>query len=161
MKADRKTMTALVLNSPRVRIRPGFKELLDYCREKGFKVSIVSNGLTFYIEAILHKLGVNGIDIYAAENEFFPGGMKVRYVGPDGGELEAGFKEAYTGMLAKKGFEVIYIGNGNSDIYPSRLSKYVFATADLLERCRKEKLACCPFDDFFDVIRGLEKLELA
>ena len=80
----------------------------------------------------MKKLGINGVDMYAAENIFFPGGMKVRYVGPDGKELEAGFKEAYTEMLCQEGYDVIYVGNGTSDIYPSRKAKHVFATADLI-----------------------------
>jgi 2-hydroxy-3-keto-5-methylthiopentenyl-1-phosphate phosphatase len=161
MKADRKTMTDLVLTSERVKIRPGFRELLEYCAGKGFKIVIVSNGLRFYIEAILKKLGLDGIkgmEIYAARNDFYPGGVKVAYIGPDGKELEAGFKEAYTEMLVKKGYHVIYMGNGDSDIYPSRLANHVFATEQLLKRCRTENLVCIPFNDFFEVIKGLESI---
>jgi len=158
MKADRQTMTDLVLNSDRVKIRPGFRELIDYCSRKSFKPVIVSNGLIFYIEAILNRLGVNGIEVHAAENRFSPGGMNVRYVGPDGTEMEVGYKEAYTELLQKRGYNVIYVGNGTSDIYPSRQARHVFATADLLERCREENLECTPFTDFYDVIRGLENL---
>ena len=90
MKADKKTMTEMVLTSERVKIRPGFRELLEYCINKGFKIVIVSNGLHFYIEAILKSLGVKGIkglEIYAAKNDFYPGGMKVAYIGPDGAEV--------------------------------------------------------------------------
>ena len=160
MQSDRQTMTDFVLTSDRVKIRPGLKEFIDYCKKKDYKVVIVSNGLTFYIEAILEKLGVNGLDIYAAENVFYPGGVKVRYLGPDGKELEAGFKEAYTAMLCKEGYDVIYIGNGTSDIYPSRLSKHVFATADLLKGCRKENLKCYPFEDFYDVTKAMKSLKI-
>jgi len=158
MKADRQTMTDLVLTSDRVKIRPGFRELVDYCEQHDYKVSIVSNGLTFYIEAILENLGINGVDIYAARNQFGPDGMKVAYIGPDGSEKEAGFKEAYTVFLKERGYSVIYVGNGISDIYPSREAVKVFATGDLLEKCRQEDLDCTPFRDFFDVIRGLESL---
>src|SRR4030042_4410089 len=93
--------------------------------------------------------GLKGLEIYAAKNDFYPGGVKVAYIGPDGAELEAGFKEAYTEMLVNKGYRVIYMGNGDSDIYPARLAKYVFATDQLLKRCRKEKLDCFPFKGFF------------
>jgi 2-hydroxy-3-keto-5-methylthiopentenyl-1-phosphate phosphatase len=161
MKASRETMTELVLTSDRVKIRPGFSELVDYCLRKGYKIVIVSNGLIFYIEAILKKLGINGIDLYAAENEFYPEGMKVRYIGPDGTEKEDSFKEAYTRMLRQQGYDVIYIGNGDSDIYPARQASHVFATAELLECLRQENLACIPFTDFYDVIKGLEELALA
>jgi 2-hydroxy-3-keto-5-methylthiopentenyl-1-phosphate phosphatase len=158
MKADRQAMTDLVLTSERVKIRPGFHELVDYCSQKGYKVVIVSNGLIFYIEVLLERLGIDGIDVYAAENEFSPDGMKVRYVGPDGTEKEAGFKEAYTELLVKQGYSIVYVGNGMSDIYSSRMSIKVFATGDLLECCRREKLECTPFNDLHDVVRGLKAL---
>jgi 2-hydroxy-3-keto-5-methylthiopentenyl-1-phosphate phosphatase len=163
MKADRDTMIEMVLHSARLKIRAGFKELLEYCERRGFTIAIVSNGLHFYIEAILKYLGVHavkGLEIYAAQNEFYPDGMSVAYIGPDGAELEAGFKEAHTAMLVKKGYRVVYVGNGNSDIYPARLAQYVFATEELLKRCRTDKLECIPFADFFEVIKGLEDLNL-
>jgi 2-hydroxy-3-keto-5-methylthiopentenyl-1-phosphate phosphatase len=163
LKADRKTMTDFVLTSEGVKIRPGFKELLEYCSGKGYRLLIVSNGWDFYIEAILKKLGVNGnkgLEIYAAETLFYDGNMKAEYIGPNGKEVEDGFKEAYTKMLVKNGYPVIYIGNGDSDIYPARQAKFIFATDQLLKRCQAEKLDCIPFNDFFEVIKGLEKLPL-
>jgi 2-hydroxy-3-keto-5-methylthiopentenyl-1-phosphate phosphatase len=158
VKADRKTMTDLVLNSDRVKIRPGLHDYLDYCSQKDIKNVIVSNGLIFYIEAILKKLGLNSIEVYAARNRFHPRGMKVAYVGPDGTEMEVGFKEAYTELLEKKGYNVIYIGNGASDIFSARRARHVFAVDELLKCCRKENLPCTPFTDFYDIIRGLEAL---
>ena len=160
MIADRKTMTDFVLNNPRVKVRSGFKEFIDYCKNNGIEVVIVSNGLTFYIEAILDKLGISGLVIHAAENIFSPSGMKVRYLGPNGKEVDTAFKEAYTDMLCKMGYQVIYVGDGNSDIYPSRKAQYVCATAQLLKRCREENLKCYPFNDFFDVIKIIDSLKL-
>ncbi len=161
IKADEKTSTDFVLKSPRVKVRPGLREFIDYCKNKRIKVIIVSHGLTFYIEAILDKLGIKGLEIHAAENVFSPDGMKVRYLGPDGKELEAGFKEAYTGMLKQEGYQVVYIGDGNSDIYPSRNADYVCATSNLLLRCREEKLKCYPFNNFYDVIKIVDSLKLS
>ena len=75
-------------------------------------------------------------------------------------EIEVGFKETYTEFLEKKGFDIIYIGDGNSDIFSARRAKYVFAVDELLKRCRKEKLPCASFTDFFDIIKGLEAITL-
>lgn len=159
MKADRKTMTDFVLSSPHVKMRPGFNELIDYCRKQGYKTIIVSNGLSFYIEALLKTLGIKNLEVHAAENTFFKGGMDVKYLGPDGNVMDAGFKEAYTANLHKQGYYVIYIGNGTSDIHPARLAQQVFACEDLLKACNTEKLACHPFADFFEVTEILKKLE--
>ena len=158
VKADKKTMTDLVLSSDRVKIRPGFRDYLEYCSQNDIKNVIVSNGLIFYIEAILKKLGLDSVQVYAARNSFSHDGMKVAYIGPDGTEMEVGFKEAYTALLEKKGYHVIYVGNGASDIFSARRAKYVFAVDELLKCCRKEKVPCTPFTDFYDIIKGLETL---
>jgi 2-hydroxy-3-keto-5-methylthiopentenyl-1-phosphate phosphatase len=158
VKADEKTQLDLVFNSGRVKIRPGLRELVDYCKVKDCKFIIVSNGLTFYIEALLEKQGLDQVEVFAARNVFHPKGMEVSYIGPEGDEMEVGFKEAYTRLLIKDGYDVAYVGNGVSDIHPSRLALKVFATGDLLRKCREERLECTPFNDLFDVIRGLEAL---
>ncbi len=160
VKADEKTMTDFVLNSPRVKTRRGLWEFFDYCKRKDIKVIIVSNGLVFYIEAILKKKGISGIEIHAAENRFSPDGMKVRYIGPDGKEVDSGFKEAYTDMLVKEGYQVFYVGDGNSDIFSARKAKYICATLDLLKRCEKEDLNWSPFEDFLDVLKELRYVDL-
>jgi 2-hydroxy-3-keto-5-methylthiopentenyl-1-phosphate phosphatase len=162
VKADRKTMTEFVLTSERVKIRPGFKEFLEYCFKNKFKTIVVSNGLIFYIEAIIKNLGIDslkGLEIFASQNEFHPGGMNVAYIGPDGKELGTGFKESYTKMLIKKGYDVVYIGDGNSDIYAARKAKYVFATDQLLKRCKREKIDCIPFEDFIEVVKAMDKIK--
>jgi 2-hydroxy-3-keto-5-methylthiopentenyl-1-phosphate phosphatase len=158
VKAAKKTQLDVIFNSDRVKIRPGLKELVDYCSQLGYRFIIVSNGLIFYIKALLEREGIKNAEVFAASNEFRPEGMIASYIGPDGQEMDAGFKEAYTKLLIKDGYEVVYVGNGVSDIYPSRLAKIVFATGDLLRKCEEEKLAYTPFDDLYDVVRGLKAL---
>jgi len=49
LKTDIKTMTEF-RTGPNIRIRPGFMEFLDYCRRKGTRPVIVSNGWLFYMK---------------------------------------------------------------------------------------------------------------
>jgi len=141
-----------------VRIRPGFRELLDRCTYRGFRFVIVSNGLEFYIEAILRALGIQGIEVHAAKNAFAPEGVKVEYVGPDGTVLQDGLKEAYIKLFLSQGYRVLYAGNGISDTFASRHAHTVFATGDLLDYYRRNGLSCEPFDDLRDVVSGLSRL---
>lgn len=158
--ADEKTLTDFVLNSPKSKPRRGLWDLMDYCNRKGIKVVIVSNGLRFYIEAILNKKGIKNVEVHAAESVFSPSGMKVRYIGPDGKEIDDGFKEAYTDMLCQQGYQIVYVGDGNSDIYSARKAKYVCATGTLLKRCQQEDLYWYPFEDFLDVERVVRRMDL-
>ena len=160
VKADRQALLDFIFMKGEVKIRPGFHELLAYCSQKGLKFIIVSNGMNFYIEAILEDMGIKDIDVFAAQSRFSPEGMQVKYIGPDGSQLEDSFKEAYTELFLRKGYHIVYVGNGVSDIYPARRAHHIFATGDLLECCKETNLDCTPFDDLNDVVRGLELLPL-
>ena len=153
VKADRHTLLEALKGE--VKVRTGFHELVNYCLKKGFRLVIVSNGLDFYIRAVLKDLGLRNIEMHAAQASFHPEGMKVQYVGPDGKRLEDGFKEAYTQSFLKLGYRVIYVGNGDSDIAPAKYAHYVFATGDLLAYCRENNLKYKPFETFMDVVREL------
>jgi len=156
VKADKQTLVKFVRS--KVKIRAGFHELLAYCRRKGFRFVIVSNGLVFYIEAILRDTGVDNIDILAAQTKFTPEGIEAEYIGPEGNQIQDGFKEAYIRSFLREGYRVVYIGNGSSDTSPAKQAHHIFATGELLAYCKKTNLNCTPFVTLNDVVRGLELL---
>ncbi len=158
VKADKQTLRDFIFANKEVEIRTGFNELLSYCSKRGFKFVIVSNGLDFYIEAVLKDASIDNIEIYAAQTQFTSDGLKVKYTGPDGRQLKDNFKDAYTELFLGRGYRVVYIGNGISDFPPAKQAHHIFATGDLLTYCREKNLSYTPFADLNDVIRGLEVL---
>lgn len=156
VKADEQTLVGFVRD--RARIRPGFHDLLACCHRKGFEFVIVSNGLDFYIRTILNNIGTDGIRVFAATTQFGSSGIEARYLGPRGDRLEDRFKEAYLRSFQEQGCRVIYAGNGFSDINPARESYHVFATGELLTACNEMNIACTPFNDLSDIVKGLESL---
>lgn len=158
VKADKQTLLDFILVRNKVAIRAGFNELLTCCAERGIRFVIVSNGLDFYIEAILKDMGVGNIEVHAAQTQFTPQGLKVKYIGPDGSELEDNFKKAYTELFLSQGYRVVYVGDGASDYSPASQAHHIFARDDLLAGCKAKNLNCTPFDDLNDVVRRLEFL---
>jgi 2-hydroxy-3-keto-5-methylthiopentenyl-1-phosphate phosphatase len=156
VKADKPTLLEALKG--KVKVRAGFHELVNYCRRRGFRLVIVSNGLDFYIGATLKDLGLENIEVHAAQASFHPEGMEVQYMGPDGEQLEDGVKEAYTKSFLKLGYRVIYVGNGDSDFAPAKYAHHVFATGELLAYCRENNLNYKPFDSFIDVVRDIDLL---
>ncbi len=140
----------------RVTIRSGFEKWVAHCRSNRVRLVIVSNGLRFYIEQILGGLGLADVEVHAAEADFLPGGLRVRYVGPDGTVLDDGFKEAYVDYLLRGGGRLTYIGDGGSDLRPARLCHRVFATGRLLDLCRRDGIECTSFADFNDITVAME-----
>ncbi len=156
VRADHKSLTTLARRA--AKIRAGFESMVAVCRRKGFELEVVSNGLDFYIEEILCAVGFKGIPVHAAETKFHPEGLKVRYVTPDGNEVEDNFKGAYTSLYLDSGRRVIYMGNGNSDFAPARRCHHIFATGTLLTKCRGSNVNHTGFNDFHEVNAVLEQL---
>jgi 2-hydroxy-3-keto-5-methylthiopentenyl-1-phosphate phosphatase len=154
VKEDKPTLLEALKG--KVQVRAGLHELVNYCLKKGFRLVIVSNGLVFYIKAVLKDLGLNSIEVHAAQASFRPEGMKVRYIGPDGKRLEDDFKEAYIKSFLKLGYKVIYVGNGDSDFAPARYAHHIFATGELLAYCRENDLNYKPFENFIDIVRSID-----
>ena len=156
VKTDKRTLLEALKGE--VKVRDGFHELVNYCLKKGFRLVVVSNGLDFYIKAILEDLALQNIEVHAAQAFFHPEGMKVHYVGSDGKRLEDGFKETYIKSFLKLGYRVIYIGNGASDVAPAKYAHRVFATGELLAYCRESNLSYKPFENLIDVVGELEQI---
>jgi len=154
VKADRKTLLEVAMS--KMKIRPGFPELVACCRSKDYRLVIVSNGLDFYIEEIFKDIGIAGIEVHAARTRFHPEGLRVQYIGPDGSPLDEDVKEAYIDSFLGEGYRLIYVGDGTSDISPARRCHHIFATGDLLAHCQQTNLNCTPFTDFNQVVRVLE-----
>jgi len=157
--ADRQTMLDYIKG--RVVIRPGFSDFVALCRQREFRLVIVSNGLRFYIEQVLGDIGMPTLEVYAAETDFCPDGLRVEYTGPDGSAVDSGPKNAYTDFFLAEGYRVIYIGDGRSDFLPAQRCNTIFAAADaggLLPLCRRENVQCHPYTSFHDIINVMEKL---
>lgn len=156
IKADKQTLVEFTKG--KVKIRTGFPQLVAYCQRRDFRFVIVSNGLDFYIDAILKDIGMDNIEVLAATTRFGPEGLEAIYVGPDGSKLENGLKDVYIRSFLREGYQVIYVGDGISDISPARYAQHVFARGELLTHCQKANLNCMPFDDLNDVVHKLELL---
>ncbi len=157
VKASEADLKRFVLQSSRV--RDGFLELLESCRQKDFRFVIVSNGLEFYINAILESIGVDNIEVFAARAIFKKKGIEASYIGPDGAELQTDFKKSYMRSFMKKGYRIIYIGNGASDVASAQLADHIFATSTMLAECQRQSLKCTAFTSLRDIVRGLELID--
>lgn len=156
VKTDEATLRRFVRENAEV--RPGFQELLAYCREHDIDFTIVSNGLDFYIKIILETVGASGIDVFAARAQFGKNGIESSYFCPDGKLIRDKFKDAYLASFRRRGYRVLYAGNGPSDLSPAREAAHIFATGSLLDQCRELRLAHSPFDDFGQVLTALKSL---
>ena len=138
-----------------IAVRPGFAEFVRYCRENTIPFVIVSSGLDFYIETVLARIGMSDLELHCGRTSFGKDGIAVSYYGPEGGVIGRGFKRKCLTWLKKRDKNVIYIGDGLSDLEAARQAGHVFATGHLLRLLRAESVPCSVFDDFHHLLHQI------
>ncbi len=154
MRTTRKAVLAAVAG--KYKIRPGFSEFVRYCRNKDYRLVIVSNGFDCYINQILQELGLNDIEYHAANLRFSGGRVSTKYTGPDGKEEDNSLKEAFVDHFLSQGYHIIYIGDGTSDFKPARKCQKIFARETLLQKCEAAGVPNTGFGDFYQIMKKLE-----
>jgi 2-hydroxy-3-keto-5-methylthiopentenyl-1-phosphate phosphatase len=141
-----------------VRVRPGFRELVDAAHAHGWRLTVVSSGFHELIEPILEREGVE-VDLHANRVDPRPEGWRVRWLyGDDCGSCGESCKRSVAEELAGEG-ELVYIGDGYSDRCAAERADRVFACRGLASYLDERGLPYDPFDDFFDVVKRLDGTE--
>jgi len=138
------------------RIRTGFTRLVDYCRQKGICFVVVSNGLDFYIRAILADLNMGEIEVYSASSEFGNEHIETVYRSPNGTVLDDGFKETYSHFFMGQGYRILYAGNGASDAPAASLAEHAFATDSLVKRLDGLGVSYTAFTHLDEIVDSLK-----
>ncbi|MEN6467782.1 MAG: MtnX-like HAD-IB family phosphatase [Smithella sp.] len=154
---NREKMKDFVL--ARGKLARGFSPFYKLCGKKNLDLKIVSDGLDFYIRSILEKHGFPDIEFFSNVLEYgnddspaikFPGmNALCGRCGTCKNSVLHSFRLMYE--------QIIYIGDGHSDICASRSADVVFAKGVLLKKYREENIPCIPFDDFSTINQYLRK----
>jgi 2-hydroxy-3-keto-5-methylthiopentenyl-1-phosphate phosphatase len=134
----------------------GFVEFAGFCRKNEIPVTILSDGLDYYIGYLLRKFGLDWIP-YRANALLFDGdAIEVSFPYEGGGCGRCGnCKRRHIESERRDGERIVYVGDGYSDRYAIRSADIVFARDDLACVCSDEGIAYNPFSDFHEVIRRL------
>ncbi|MGV8056776.1 MAG: MtnX-like HAD-IB family phosphatase [Smithellaceae bacterium] len=141
------------------KLDPYFPEFCSLSRDKGIDIKIVSDGFDFYIEAILNKYNLTGMEYYSnlavfgADDSFSIEFPRMNDFCGRCGTCKSRILNSYRLIYDK----IIYIGDGYSDFCPSRYADVVFAKKILFQRCEREGIPCIPFDDFSEINNYLKK----
>src|SRR3972149_6895515 len=58
---------------------PYFADFYRFCRERGFDLKIASDGLDFYIEAVLKRPGLSAIEFFSNATNFRKEGIQITF----------------------------------------------------------------------------------
>ncbi|MEE3142203.1 MAG: MtnX-like HAD-IB family phosphatase [Chloroflexota bacterium] len=157
IQADRATMQDYVKQN--ASLRPYFKEMWHYCREIQIPLAVVSQGLDFYIEALLEKEGCGSVPIHAVNTRFDAKGInyEYRYAVP-GKESLGNSKGVVVDSYRAQGHYIVYVGDGMSDFEAATRADLVFAHRVLAYECERQEIPFRPFTDFGDVLKAVEEM---
>lgn len=138
---------------------PHFLEFYAYCREKRVDIKIVSDGLDFYIDAILKKYNLEDIEYFSnvlvfqngnARSIQFPRmNSKCEKCGTCKSDILKEYRRLYN--------HIVYVGNGYSDVCPAKEADIVFAKDVLYDTCMQNGTACVYYHNFNDILVSLQQ----
>ena len=141
-----------------IELRPGFVEFVRYCQKSAIPFAIVSSGLDFYIEPVLAEIGMPDLELHCGQTTFSHDGTDVSYYDPEGNIVNHGFKKKYLTWLKERGTDIIYLGDGLSDLEAACQADHLFATGYLLDLLDIHSIERSAFSDFYDLQRQIRLL---
>lgn len=141
-----------------------FAGLLSFAQQRGYQVTVVSDGLDFYIREIL---AANNIDVPFVSNRatLVPVGagdlctLSIDFPYEDESCSRCACCKRNI-MLTQSGDDdvMVLVGEGYSDICPARYADIVFAKKELQSYCQTDNISYFPYLDFDDVVSKLEAM---
>ncbi len=155
IKAGRTDMQDYV--KQQANFRPYFGELWQYCSTRNIPMAIVSQGLDFYIQALLDRDGFGNLPVYSVVTRFSAQGLDYEYhYSRPGHERQGNSKGLIVDRYRAQGHFVLYAGDGMSDFEAVDRANLLFAHRTLAEECRRRDIPFQPFRDFQDVLSALQ-----
>ena len=157
IQADRSAMQHYV--KEHAILRPWFSELYQFCSSRDIPLAVVSQGLDFYITALLERDGYGDVPIYAVDTTFQDGRISYHYNHTYPGMESQGNSKAFVvEQFQERGYYVVYAGDGISDLEASQQADLVFAHRTLARFCGEEGIPYTLFEDYKSVLLTIRDL---
>ena len=143
-------------------VRPGLNALLELCRSNDVPVEVVSNGMMFYIEAVLGRERLSDLAFVApipTLNGIGNGPAVSFSKAVETCETTGLCKCARARSLRAGDRKIVFVGDGISDFcIAEEEADFIIARSSLRDYCVKNGLTHNQFDDFNDVSRVMNSL---
>lgn len=158
MRADKDAMQSYVRAN--ANFRPHFAELSAFCQAHSIPMCIISQGLDFYIQALLDECGEPDVPVFAVATEFDGQGRVCGYrydfAYPDAPHL-GNSKALIVRRFQEQGHHVFFMGDGRSDFEAGEVADMVFAHRQMAAMCDEAGIDFAPFTDFGPVLESVQR----
>ena len=156
VKASRMVMESYLHT---VQLDPDFLELLSLCRRSDIFFAIVSDGFRWYIDYILERHGVRDVPVYAGDIIVLEDGLKFDFPWYDPAyPLRSTAKPQIVRDFQRRGFRVLFIGDGLSDVEVLQVADQIYAKDVLLQHARQDGADVREFNTLGEVYSDLSRL---
>ncbi len=141
-----------------------FPKLLTIAQEKSIPLKILSDGLDVYIKYLLEKANLSNLDFMANRAELVNNTIEITFdhtnkeckrCGICKGEVITEFKEKQN-----EPYQIVFIGDGYSDVCAAKEADILFAKKDLKEYCIDKGINFISYDNFNDIITELKQRDI-
>lgn len=141
-------------------IRPGFSELLAWCKAHDVPFYVTSGGIDFFVYPLLEPFGIPADHIYCNGSDFT--GENIRITWPHPCDEHCGndcgmCKTTVIRRFPRDEYFRILIGDSVTDFAGAKLADLVFSRSYLTEKCKELGLPHIPFETFHDIVRHLDQ----
>lgn len=139
-----------------IKIDESLRNMYDFCRQKDHYLAILSDGLLWYIEYLLQRISISHIPMFANQIQFSEQGLSFSFPWYDESTPSIGTsKPSIIRQIQDRGYKVLFIGDGLSDIEASKVADIVFAKDYLLEWMNIKNRDVNEFVGFDDLVMRL------
>lgn len=141
-------------------VEASFVRLVEFCREHGFEVSVVSDGLDYCLERMFAGNGIRDVRTHANHVELEVVGETVRFhvsFPHDDAECTRCTCCARNIMLTTCGDDdrIVFIGADEADVCPAEYADIVFAKGAFQSACQKRNITYFLYSSLDDVVERL------
>lgn len=146
----------------RIDIDQTFFKFVELCHKREMPLTVISDGLDFYIKHLLEKNNLGHLEYIANKAvingrqmtvEFPIDNISCKSCGICKGEQLRKFREKHDHQ-----YRIIFIGDGYSDACAAGEADILFAKKDLMEYCHNNNIDFYPYNNFDDVVQKLTQL---
>ena len=139
-------------------IDPFFPSFIDFCAVRGVPVTIVSDGVDYFIKRILQKRGLNNLKIIANRLVVASRGGQSSYrlLSPYADPSCATTAGVCKCRSINAHGQRIYVGDGRSDFCVSAKPEILFAKGELADHCSGRNVRFFAYRDFGEIISILQ-----
>jgi len=142
-----------------IAIDPHFPSFIDFCTGHGVPVTIVSDGVDYFIRRILQKCGLDHLPVVANRLVASVTGSRFDYrlFSPHGDHRCTTMAGVCKCRALSAHGERIFVGDGRSDFCVSDKPELVFAKGQLAGQCSERNIPFFTYRDFSDVVSVLRE----